>query len=113
MRSSKTERTDGTPKETARSEAQLELALHHDAPTGNGTPKPPEKDKHFRSPATEPYQTFREAADRLGVGIHAIRRAASHRDFPTYTIGNSRKRVLLSEVIAAVRRLSARADNER
>jgi excisionase family DNA binding protein len=48
--------------------------------------------------------TLSELAEKLGVPLFAVRRAASRGEFPTYRIGNGRCRVRLSEVVAAVDR---------
>jgi hypothetical protein len=44
------------------------------------------------------------AAERLGLPVFKIRRAAKLGLFPTYSILNGRKLVRLSEVVAAIER---------
>jgi hypothetical protein len=55
---------------------------------------------------TEPEQllTFIAAAKRLGLPAFKIRRAANQGLFPTYSIGNGRKLVRISEIVAAIER---------
>jgi excisionase family DNA binding protein len=48
--------------------------------------------------------TPREAAKILGVGASTLYRMAAHRMIPTYQIGRTGRRVVLSEVLAALRR---------
>lgn len=52
--------------------------------------------------STEKFITLADAAERLGVHLWALRRAAKRGAVPTYTPFNKRKLVRLSEVIAAI-----------
>lgn len=47
------------------------------------------------------------AADALGTPVFVMRRAAKAGQFPTYRLGNRRRRVRLSEVTAAIDRLAS------
>jgi hypothetical protein len=53
--------------------------------------------------AIEPFFTLKETAERLHLKYWLVLRAANAKIFPVYFIGNRRKRVLLSEVVAAIR----------
>ena len=57
--------------------------------------------------STERLVTLREISAVLSVPLFAVRRAAKNREFPTYQIGNGRRRARLSEVLAAIERHSA------
>ena len=48
------------------------------------------------------FLTLPKAAEALGIPVSTLRRAANKGLFPTYQIFNARKRILLSEVIAAM-----------
>lgn len=50
----------------------------------------------------EPYRTIAEAAKELGVHTWALRRAINNGSVPAYTPFNSRRRVRISEVVAAI-----------
>ena len=54
--------------------------------------------------APEQLLTLQAAADKLGLPVFKIRRAAKRGLFPTYTLLNGRKLVRLSEVVAAIER---------
>jgi excisionase family DNA binding protein len=56
-------------------------------------------------PNVERLITLTELAESLGVPLFAIRRAANRGEFPTYQLGNGRRRVRLSEVITAIERM--------
>lgn len=60
----------------------------------------------------EPLLTLSAAARRLGLPIFKVRRAAKNGFFPTYTLSNKRKLVLLSEVLAAVKQSGQAAPNK-
>lgn len=50
----------------------------------------------------EPFYTLPSIADQLGVSVSSIRRAVKEGLIPTYSVFSSRKRVRLSEVLAAI-----------
>lgn len=50
----------------------------------------------------EPFYTIKEASRLLNVPHWLLLRAAKRRLIPVHTIGNSRKRVLISEAMAAI-----------
>ncbi|WP_412032954.1 helix-turn-helix transcriptional regulator [Nitratireductor aquimarinus] len=50
----------------------------------------------------EKFIPLKEAADRLGLHLWALRRAVNRGDIPSYTPFNKRRLVRLSEVIAAI-----------
>ena len=52
--------------------------------------------------AIESFLTYAQVAERLGVPIFKVRRAARSGVFPTYTLYNGRRLVRLSEVIAVI-----------
>jgi hypothetical protein len=54
------------------------------------------------APEAEPLLTLKAAAEKLGLPVYKVTRAARHGLFPTYFLLNSRKLVRLSEVVAAV-----------
>jgi excisionase family DNA binding protein len=51
----------------------------------------------------EPLYSLKEAAERLNIKYWLLLRAANSGEIPTHRIGNSRRRVFLSEVVAAIR----------
>jgi hypothetical protein len=50
----------------------------------------------------EPLLTLKLAAEKLGLPVFKVTRAAKAGAFPSYTLFNSRRLVHLSEVIAAI-----------
>lgn len=54
------------------------------------------------SPETEPLVTFMVAAQRLGLPYHRIQRSAKAGLIPIYKLGQSRKLVRVSEIIAVI-----------
>ena len=50
----------------------------------------------------EPFFTIRQASSLLNVKYHALLRATRKGIVPTYAIGTSRRRVLISEILAAM-----------
>lgn len=50
----------------------------------------------------EKFITLREVADTLGLPAFKLYRAVKRGDLPTYSIGNGRRLVRLSEVLAVV-----------
>jgi excisionase family DNA binding protein len=50
----------------------------------------------------EPLLTIHEAADRLGLHRWLLSRAVRRGLFPSYSILNGRRRVRLSEIVAAI-----------
>ena len=54
-------------------------------------------------PTVEPFFTLKEAATHLNIKYWLLLRMAKRGELPTYVAGNTRKRVLLSEVTAAIR----------
>lgn len=52
----------------------------------------------------EPLLTLKAAAEKTGLPVFKIRRAAKLGIFPTYTLLNKRRLVRLSEVINAIER---------
>jgi excisionase family DNA binding protein len=52
----------------------------------------------------EPFITISEAATRLKIPVFKLRRAARAGQIPTYRIGNLRRLVRLSEIVAAIER---------
>ena len=52
--------------------------------------------------SAEPFCTIREAGERLNLHHWLLLRAVRNGDVPAYTLGNSRKRVRLSEVVEAI-----------
>ena len=61
----------------------------------------------LRSAQDYRFLTLKEAATELNVPYWLLLRAANSDKFPTYTLVNNRRRVILSEVIAAIRKLKA------
>jgi excisionase family DNA binding protein len=57
----------------------------------------------------EPFFTLKEAAEYQNIKYWLLLRMAKRGDLPTYMAGNTRKRVLLSEVVATIRQ-SAEGD---
>ena len=55
----------------------------------------------------EKFLTLRAAAEILGVPAFKMYRAAKRNQFPVYRFGNNRALVRISEVLAAIERLSA------
>ena len=51
----------------------------------------------------EAFITLKQAAKLIGVKYWVLLKAANRGEFPVYTVGNGRKRVLLSEVVKAIR----------
>jgi hypothetical protein len=52
------------------------------------------------------FHTLKEAAVELNIPYWLLLRAANRKLFPIYTVVNGRRRVLLPEVIAAIRKIS-------
>ena len=55
--------------------------------------------------STEQLITLSLLSEKIGVPLFAVRRAANGGDFPTYRVGHGRRRVRLSEVIAAIEQI--------
>ncbi|MBF9196103.1 hypothetical protein [Microvirga terrestris] len=51
---------------------------------------------------TERFHTLKEIAELTGLKYWLVLRCANNGLFPTYTVGNKRKRALLSEVLTAI-----------
>ena len=56
----------------------------------------------IHGPSPEPLRTIGETAELLGLKAWQLRRAIKRGDVPSYSIGNGRKRVFLSEVLAVI-----------
>jgi hypothetical protein len=55
------------------------------------------------SGSVEPFYTLKEIAALTNLKYWLVLRCANDGLFPTYTVGNKRKRALLSEVLTAIR----------
>ena len=53
----------------------------------------------YRVPELERLQTFKSAANALGLPYHTIQRAASKSLIPTYSLGDSKKYVRLKDIL--------------
>jgi predicted site-specific integrase-resolvase len=51
---------------------------------------------------TEPFVTIKQAASKIGVHYWLLLKVVNSGAVPVYTLGNARKRVRLSEVVAYV-----------
>jgi hypothetical protein len=51
----------------------------------------------------EPLVTLKQAARAVGIGYWLLLRAVNNGDVPTYSFGNQRRRVRLSDIDAAIR----------
>ena len=61
----------------------------------------------------EPFVTVQQLAAALGVKPWHVQRAAKRGDLPYYTLFNSRKRFLLSEVLTAINAKRSSAADEK
>ena len=59
------------------------------------------------NPEFEPVITIRQAANATGLKYWLLLRAINNGDLPTYTFGNKRRRVRLSDIRAAMSANSA------
>ena len=60
----------------------------------------------------EKFVSMKEAARRLGVGYHLVRRAVKDGVIPHHTLYGSKKFLLLSEVVAAMKKHGGQVDDD-
>lgn len=59
----------------------------------------------------EKFVSMKEAAQRLGVGYHLVRRAVKAGVIPHHTLNGSKKFLRLSEVLAAMKKHGGQVDD--
>ena len=60
----------------------------------------------------EKFVSMKEAAQRLGVGYHLVRRAVTTGVIPHHTLYGSKKFLLLSEVLAVMQKRGGESEND-